>query len=417
MAIEHGAAAQTGPAQTRDTGLPAAPAHRRGAELPAASARTRGAGLQSCNWLLVVLFLTVIALPLIANLAGHDGADAVAENRELAPFPRLDATWSSISTFGNGFGRWFDDHFGFRSTLVRWYGESRLFGLGVSPSAAVVKGGDGWFFYADDEGMTDYVDERPLTPPEIANWRAAVVGARDWLRTRGVAYVFVIAPDKHVIYPEEVPASIHRVGRVSRMDQLFAVLDEAGITTVDPRPALDAAKQRERVYQQTDTHWNERGAFVAYHAIIDAVRGQVAGVPPPWTRGDFDATVTKRNGMDLAGMMGLTRVLREIDLTLTPTRRRLAHVVEPPGSAPTAAEGRMVTEIPGSTLPRAVIFRDSFFSAVVPFTSEHFSRAVYLWQNDFDAEVVLNEHPAVVIQEIVGRHLYNFIPSPELVPR
>ena len=49
-----------------------------------------------------------------------------------------------------GFGAWFDDHFGFRSTLVRWYGESRLFGLGVSPSAAVVKGRDGWFFYADD---------------------------------------------------------------------------------------------------------------------------------------------------------------------------------------------------------------------------------------------------------------------------
>jgi hypothetical protein len=73
-------------------------------------------------------------------------------------------------------------------------------------------------------------------------------------------------------------------------------------------------------------------------------------------------------------------------------------------------------EIPGSTLPRAVIFRDSFFSSVVPFTSEHFSRAVYLWQNDFDAEVVQHEHPDVVIQEIVGRHLYNFIPSPELVP-
>ena len=73
--------------------------------------------------------------------------------------------------------------------------------------------------------------------------------------------------------------------------------------------------------------------------------------------------------------------------------------------------------IPGSALPRAVIFRDSFFSRLAPFTSEHFSRAVYLWQNDFDANIVSQEHPDVVIQEIVGRHLYNFIPSPELVPR
>ena len=75
-----------------------------------------------------------------------------------------------------------------------------------------------------------------------------------------------------------------------------------------------------------------------------------------------------------------------------------------------------VTEIPGSALPRAVIFRDSFASRLVPFLSEHFSRAVYLWQNDFDADIVEKEHADVVIQEIVGRHLYNFIPSPELVP-
>jgi hypothetical protein len=63
-----------------------------------------------------------------------------------------------------------------------------------------------------------------------------------------------------------------------------------------------------------------------------------------------------------------------------------------------------------------VIFRDSFASALVPFLSEHFSRAVYLWQNDVDAQVVEQEHPDIVIQEIVGRHLHNFIPSPELVP-
>jgi len=35
---------------------------------------------------------------------------------------------------------------------------------------------------------------------------------------------------------------------------------------------------------------------------------------------------------------------------------------------------------------------------------------------DFDAQVVEAEHPDIVIQEIVGRHLYGFVPSPELVP-
>jgi alginate O-acetyltransferase complex protein AlgJ len=367
--------------------------------------------------LLVALFVAVIAAPLAANLAGRDGADPAAENRELAPFPRLDGSWKSLAAYGNGLGHWFDDHFGFRASLVRWYGESRLFGLGVSPSAAVVNGRDGWFFYADDEGMADYAEERPLSPQEIANWRAAAGGARDWLHARGIDYVFLIAPDKHVIYPEAVPAAIHRIGASSRTDQVMATLRAAGIAVVDVRPALEAAKPRERLYERTDTHWNDLGALVAYQQVIRAVRAQRPAVPPPWTRDDFTLVPRERDGMDLAGMMGLTRVLRETDLTLVPRRTRLARVLEPPGGSAGAEQGRVVTAIPGSRWPRAVIFRDSFFSRLAPFTSEHFSRAVYLWQNDFDADVVLEEHPDIVIQEIVGRHLYNFIPSPELVPK
>jgi len=106
-----------------------------------------------------------------------------------------------------------------------------------------------------------------------------------------------------------------------------------------------------------------------------------------------------------------------VDLTLAPVRPRRARVVEPAGAQPTDELGRIVTVIDDPALPRAVIFRDSFTSQLVPFLSEHFSRAVYVWQNDFDANLVTEEHPDVVIQEIVGRHLYNFIPSPELVPR
>ena len=122
-------------------------------------------------------------------------------------------------------------------------------------------------------------------------------------------------------------------------------------------------------------------------------------------------------GCGLAGVMGVPRALREVDLTLGPRRPRRARVVDPAGAMPTDELGRIVTEIDDPSLPRAVIFRDSFTSQLVPFLSEHFSRAVYLWQNDFDAAVVTQEHPDVVIQQIVGRHLYNFIPSPELVPK
>jgi hypothetical protein len=367
------------------------------------------------NTLLALLFVATISLPLAANLFGIDGADPGAENRELAPPPSVGGSLASVAALPTAFSAWFEDHFGFRSRLVRWYGESRLFVLRTSPSSAVIDGDGGWFFYADDKAIEDYVNSEPLTEEAVSNWRAAVLRARDWLRARGIAYVFTIAPDKHVIYGEQMPSTLVRLNGLSRTDQLFTALQDTGLA-VDLRGVEFEAKSRERVYQQTDTHWNDRGALVAYQQIIGAVRARVPQTPPAWTRSDFVAEERTVEGLDLAGMMGLTRVLREIDMRLVPKRARRARVVEPAGARPTDEEGRLVTEVDDPSLPRAVIFRDSFTSRLVPFLSEHFSRAVYLWQNDFDANVVSQEQPDVVIQQIVGRHLYNFIPSPELVP-
>src|SRR5262245_17273553 len=254
-----------------------------------------------------------------------------------------------------------------------------------------------------------------MTPVALANWRAAVLRASKWLRALGIAYVFTIAPDKHAIYEEQMPDTLTRVTEVARTDQLFTTLQDTGLA-VDVRGWLFEAKAHERIYQRTDTHWNDRGALVAYQRIIAAVRARVPKTPPAWTREDFEPIERRVDAMDLAGMMGLKRVLSETDLALVPRRLRRARVVEPAGAAPTAELGALVTEIDDPSLPRAVVFRDSFVSRLVPFLSEHFSRAVYLWQNDFDANVIARERPDVVIQEIVGRHLYNFIPSPELVP-
>ena len=100
----------------------------------------------AANVLLVILFVFVISLPLAVNLAGVDGADAAAENRELAGFPRFQASLRGAAAYADGASNWFEDHFGFRARLVRWYGESRLFWLGVSPSSSVLTAATAGFF-------------------------------------------------------------------------------------------------------------------------------------------------------------------------------------------------------------------------------------------------------------------------------
>ena len=261
------------------------------------------------NRFIVLVFVVIVALPLGANIAGVDGADPEAENRTLAPFPALQPSLESIRNYPAGFTAWFEDHFGFRARLVRWYGETRLFALRVSPTPSVVNGRDDWFFYGEDGSLDDYAHVDPLTPAAQDNWREAVGRARDWLRQRHVPYVFFVAPDKYAIYPEMMPRTIEVLGPVSRTDQLYHALAHGGVA-VDFRGALMAAKARERIYQKTDTHWNDRGAHVAYQAIVEAVRRQLPTMPPAWTRDDFEPATRVVNGMDLAGMMGLTRVIR-----------------------------------------------------------------------------------------------------------
>ena len=370
---------------------------------------------RALHWLLVVAFIGILVTPPIANLLGADGADPEAENRTLAVFPELSASWQGVTQFLPGLDAWYADHFAFRADLVRLYGVSRYLWLGVSASSSVAVGPRGWLFFADDGGLEDFTNEAPLTESELQNWRDVVVRAQRWCRARGIAYAFTVLPDKGSIYPEFFPQTARRVTRLSRIDQIMTAITDTG-AAIDVRQALMDEKRSVRVFQKTDTHWNQRGAYVGYRTIINALRLQVPSIPPAKPLSDFDTSTRDIEGMDLAGMMGLKHVLGEEDLRLTPRAKRQYVVIEPKGNIVEAGEGRIVTEIPGSTLPRAVVFRDSFTSAMAPYLSEHFSRVVYLWRNDFSVTEIEKEHPDVVLQEIVGRHVQWFTPSPELIP-
>lgn len=361
--------------------------------------------------LLSAVFLVLLALPALTNVLHVDTTAAGAEHRELAAFPTAEPTWSSIRSLGSRFQSYFQDHFGFRTVLIRAHALLDAEVLRVSPSPTVLWGRDGWLFYADDGGTEDIIADKVLTDAELEAWRKTLIDNRDWLRGQGVEYVFMLAPDKHAIYPEFLPPSIHRLGKQAMMDQLAGYLrSHTDLVVVDLKAALLAAKVSDRVYDRTDTHWNRRGAYVGYCAIMSVVAARVAGVEPPWPAADFRPVQTLAHGQDLAAMLGLSDVLLEDELSLVPLRTRRARVVEPPDPSPNGDEAYLVTEIPGSALPKAVVFRDSFASRLYPFLSEHFSRTVYSWQNEMDPAVVLKERPAVVIHEIVGRHLTSLVP-------
>jgi hypothetical protein len=358
--------------------------------------------------MVIVIFLAALCLPMTGMLLNLDRDAPSAENRTLAEWPQLRWDEASLRALPEQLTRYFEDHFAFRQRLVRWQAVVRLRALRVSPSKAVIRGREGWLFYADDGAIEDYASKPPLTDAELEQWRSALQDISDWLGAQGIAYLFVISPDKHAIYQEYMPGTIRRAA-VSRIDQLVSHLRQhSTVRVLDLRPALLAAKEGERIYHRTDTHWNDRGAFIGYQHIVDALAEDVPALRSP-ARSAFEAREVRSAGLDLAGMLGLTGVLDEDDLVLVRRRPGIARIIEPPQPNHRLMHPRIVTEAPNGG-PRAVVFMDSFGAGLVPFLSEDFSRVVYLWQNNMDPQVVLQERPQVVIQEWVGRRLSTALP-------
>ena len=349
---------------------------------------------------IVLIFAVIIAVPLLSGLAGIGTSSAEADV----------SAQDAAKTSGLRWLDYFDDHFPLRTALIHAHALASM-AIRVSPSPTVIRGRDGWLYYADDSALDDYISATPMSREELNDWRETVVHTRDTLRAMHIAYVFAVAPDKHVIYPEHMPSSIHRLREEYRLQELTDYLRRTtDVTVVDLRQPLLEAKQREQVYFRTDTHWNDAGAYIGYRELLLAARTAIPSLEPA-PREAFQNTTTQSPGGDIADMLGLRTDMHEIAPVVRPANGWRAHVDEPADLSNAGFEvGRVVTSIPDPTLPRLLMIRDSFGSGLIPFLSEHFSRAVYLWRPDVDMDDVRQERPTLVIQEIVGRRLQTYEP-------
>jgi hypothetical protein len=197
-----------------------------------------------------------------------------------------------------------------------------------------------------------------------------------------------------------MPDALTKIHDQSRFDQVVAWFKESHSTVrlIDARPRLMEARKSDRVFQKTDTHWNDLGAYVGYRIILDAVKDSVPGkrVVPRFP-GEFERKTTITVGGDLAYLMNLQDVFREERISL------IGRVAIPP--LPDPIPDPYVWNVDDPRLPRVVMLRDSFATAMLPMLYPHFSHGVYRWNDVFDIALVEREKPDLVIVEMVERGL------------
>jgi alginate O-acetyltransferase complex protein AlgJ len=358
--------------------------------------------------IVAALFALALAVPLAALALTWSRTMTVFEKRPMAPWPAFELT----TAFPPAFERAFADRFGGRDILIRVHHAALLQLFGVSALHTVLPGHDGWYYWLGEDGLSldrHYRGTEAFPKAYVDATAAELIRRRDWLAARGIAYVVAIVPEKFTIYPEHLPAWVGPSMQPTPYDRVVAALANSGVVLLDLRPALRDAKARERVYYQTDSHWNYLGAMVAYDAIMRAVQRALtvqrlpAIVPPQ--RPVYVPGVDYYSG-DLTGMLGLPGRIREDDVA--PLGKILGDTTSRCAKRSDAASPPDVEvyscDRPG--LPRAVVHRDSMAIPLIPMLAENFSRAVFISGRAFDRALIEREAPDVVIEEMVERAIH-----------
>jgi alginate O-acetyltransferase complex protein AlgJ len=370
------------------------------------------------NWqaaFLPILFVVFITIPAVVMISGNQEGISYEENRRLAEPPKLQPSLHSIQTFPAQFEAYFNDHFGLRSSLVKLYSNILVNFFRQSPKWLVVIGKKGWLFFAGDNELAAFMGYHPNPPETYHRWKQVLEDRQNWLAAQGIQYLFVVPPNKSMVYQEFLPDRIQEKEQTSTLEKFNTILASAPEFkgTVDLRAVLLAAKEKELVYHKSDTHWNLAGGYAAYSAIITHLGKKFDGLQPV-PRDMLVERADTLNGGDLAAVLNLRDQYVEPNPTITlppslalPEWRKAAFETMPDTDNQQFRTGKLLINGTEGKELSAIFICDSFGSAMMDFLALHFKKITWITDARFEdvTHMIRQEKPDVVIDLIVARRM------------
>lgn len=153
------------------------------------------------------------------------------------------------------------------------------FAHSVGSSLSWYRGKDDWLFLGNAYDNTVSKLTLSIFPSssQVASVRDSFSRIADSGKKCGAKIVLLVGPEKSSIYPEYLPDQI--VPSPTKYSSLFLnkIKELPNITVYDPTDDLLSAKESEGIlYWMTDTHWNNKGAYLAYSGF-----SKLLGLPIP----------------------------------------------------------------------------------------------------------------------------------------
>ena len=227
------------------------------------------------RWLAPLVAVALMA-PSVGMLFTAAKSKSTAENRMLAAplvWPADLAGWRALPRQVDAY---LSDHFAFRQALTAASNELHWRLGGQLDRGQVLRGKDDRLFLRDN---LPTVTGGVVNAAAVKDYGRFVCDLHARLQARAIPMLFSMAPSPAVIYPEALPDWVPR-GRPSAYDLILARTRACGVTSVDLRPPLLAAKPSGSIYFHRDSHWTPKGALIAYNALAEAANRPDWRIPP-----------------------------------------------------------------------------------------------------------------------------------------
>jgi hypothetical protein len=171
-------------------------------------------------------------------------------------------------------------------------------------------------------------------------------------------------------------------------------------TSPSPKIILGAAGEQAIIYRKTDTHWNDTGAWAGVFALTERLRLQFPALPNIQPTNLVFGVVNYRVG-DMGNMIGLPGETFE---PLVEIRRHPSSVTSTPLTDNPL--GDIITTTTNDSLPRAVLFHDSYGHYLKPLLGEYFRWLRFRWSNaGIDRSIIAKSEPELVIHMMAERRI------------
>ncbi|GMO36521.1 MAG: hypothetical protein Ta2B_16510 [Termitinemataceae bacterium] len=149
------------------------------------------------HYIFMLVFFVIITLPLL--LLDTKSTISESENRTLAIFPNI--ITDGVTHFPKLLDNYIGDRFGLKNEAVAF--TNNFIVRGTFQRGDVILGEDNWLFYSNHgNNISDFLKINLFSEDEIRHFITNIENRLEWCSANNIKFVFLIAPNKHNIYPE-----------------------------------------------------------------------------------------------------------------------------------------------------------------------------------------------------------------------